>query len=227
MTPPYIKALHNGQWVLKDDTHISRWAEQHGSIVCDPHLFHTVLRPVLTNSDFDIKVVWDIGAFIGDHTRAYLDMGKQVVAFEPNPYAFECLKHNCPEATLLNVAVSDKAGHIRFAANPNAGASRITDGGEVEVETFVPDDDFFMAAPDFVKIDAEGWEMHVLRGCEEFIRKSQPIVFIEVNKGALEANGAHPDDIFKFFSDVGYTFHQVVPAKAKYDDPQYDVLFIP
>ena len=109
-----IEELPNGQWVLEGDTHISKWSREWGTIKCDPALFE-IMTPWLD----DVDVVWDIGAFIGDHTRFYLDLGKQVVAVEPNPLAFECLTHNCPEATLMNIAASKKTGTLRFSPNDN------------------------------------------------------------------------------------------------------------
>ena len=119
--PPGILALPNGQWVLEHDSHLSRWAEEHGTIVTDPSLFR-FLDPYLKN----VEVVWDLGGCIGDHSRHYADLGKTVIAFEPNPVAFTCLEHNCPEVICLPYAASEKDGSLNFTILENAGASRIT-----------------------------------------------------------------------------------------------------
>ena len=181
--PPGIETLPNGQWVVEGDTHLGLWAKQKGNIVTDPHVF-LFLRPYLV----DVEVVYDIGANIGDPTRAYLDMGKQVFAFEPHLLAARCLLNNCPEAVVYAWALSDEEGDLNFANLDNVGASRIRPDGENKV-TAVRLDDLKLPPPQFVKIDVEGFEPRVLRGMKETLKKYRPIVFIEINEGALADNG--------------------------------------
>src|SRR6478609_2624284 len=120
--PPGIEVIpQTGEWVVAGDSHLGAWAKQHGTIVTDPGLFRW-LAPHLEG----VKVAFDIGSNIGDHTRAYLDMGMQVVAFEPNPLVFQCLFHNCPQALCVEMAASDKLGEARFTQLENVGASRVT-----------------------------------------------------------------------------------------------------
>lgn len=219
--PDGITSLPNGQWVLKHDSHLSRWAEQHGSVISDPNLMR-FLTPVLE----PVSVVWDVGAFIGDHTRHYCDLGKTVVAVEPNPLAFRCLEHNCPEAKCLNIAASSSFEKLTYAVNPNAGASRIHPSGEFDVAGY-PLDAMGLPIPGFVKIDVEGFEMKALAGMEGIISTAKPIVFIEVNRGALEANGNRPEDIREFFKGHGYTRFEMYPARAQWEWPQFDLLIRP
>ena len=222
MNPPKgIKALPNGQWVLVDDTHISRWAEKHGQIISDPNLMD-FLRPHLEKVD----VIWDIGAFIGDHTRFYCDLKKLVIAVEPNPLAYACLEHNCPDARCFNIAASDTKGILNFVKSPNAGASHLVDDpyGQVLAARI---DDVVTTLPGYIKIDVEGWEMNALMGMENTIHEAKPIVYIEVNRGALRRAGADPQEIVDFFTGMGYTRFDVYPAKAKWGDPQFDLLIQP
>jgi hypothetical protein len=144
--PPGIETIPNGQWVVEGDTHLGLWAKQKGNIVTDPHVF-LFLRPYLV----DVEVVYDIGANIGDHTRAYLDMGKRVFAFEPHPLAFQCLEHNCPEAKFYNVALSNEAGELSFMGLDNVGASRIRPDGEMKISA-VRLDDLKLPPPQFVNV---------------------------------------------------------------------------
>lgn len=221
MNPPSgIEALPNGQWVIAGDTHIAVWSRQHGSIISDPHLFKW-LDPFIK----DVKVVWDIGANIGDTTRHYLNTGKTVIAVEPNPQAFECLCHNCPEATCINIAASDSVGLLPFTQLANAGASRITPNGEITVEAHRLDEFLGnLPAPGFVKIDIEGWEMHALRGMSETLSAYRPIIFCEINAGALAANGESYESVRGFLEELGYRDFQIYPPNASYHDAQFDLL---
>lgn len=220
--PPGIKALPNGQWVLEHDTHISRWSETHGSIITDPYLF-AWLKPYLT----DVKVAYDVGANIGDTARQYLDWGIQVVAFEPNPIAFQCLGHNCPEARCLNIAASDCTGVATMSLSENVGASRIEQGGSVEVATAALDDIEGLPAPCFVKIDVEGYEPFVITGMAGTITRHKPIIYIEMNRGALKANGTSPEALHEAILSLGYSRFEFYPKGANWNWPQFDCLYLP
>lgn len=223
---PRITTTKEGLHVLKDDTHISRWVEEHGSLICDPYLFKWLL-PKIAGS----KIIWDVGAFIGDHTAAYVGLEgvERVYAFEPNPDAFFCLEANLGDkARCWNVAASDRKERLSFNRDPNAGASRLSEEGAATTQA-VPLDTFMQGTkpPDFIKIDVEGWEPRALKGMRRTIKKHRPKVFIEVNNGALEKNGFSNRDIFDFFSELGYPTFLSFPEKVEFDDPQYDVLFMP
>lgn len=216
--PEGIELLPNGQWIVAGDTHISEWAKAHGSIITDPYL-HKWLEPLILNSN----TVWDIGANIGDHTRKYLDLGKRVVAVEPNPIAFLCLSHNCPEAILLNVAASSSNGELRFSSLKNLGASRVDPSGEIVVPSVAMDAVEGIPKPDFIKIDVEGWEVEALRGMEKTINHNHPDIYIEINSGALAYHGQTCDTLLEMFREFGYDGLTIHPEQCSWNDPQFDV----
>jgi FkbM family methyltransferase len=219
-----ITTLPNGQRAITHDTHLSKWAIERGSIITDPHLF-AFLKPFMGS----VATVWDIGANIGDHTRQYLDWEKKVLAVEPNPLAHECLCHNCPEAIIINAAASDdETGTLRFARLDNVGASRINPAGDIEVQPMLMDTMGTVMPPDFIKIDVEGWELHALRGMEKTVKQFRPMIFCEINRGALAENDTAPEDIVMWVRNtLGPHTQHFYPAKAKWSDPQFDILFIP
>jgi FkbM family methyltransferase len=227
--PPGITIIpQSGQWVITGDSHIGAWSLQKGTIITDPYLFK-FLRPHLEDAGMG-KVqrftVWDIGACIGDTARQYLDWGCEVIAFEPNPISFTCLSHNCPEATCYQLAASDKAGEVSFTSLENVGASRIVTGGEIRVKTAVLDD-LALPKPDFLKLDIEGHELSALIGMERTITECRPLIFCEINRGALAANHVTPEDLIGWFENRGYSSDIIYPASAKRTDEQFDILFVP
>ncbi len=220
--PPGIEPLPNGQWVVEGDTHLGLWAKQKGTIVTDPHVF-AFLKPHLTG----VKVVYDLGANIGDHTRQYLDWGMQVVAIEPHPVTFRCLEHNCPDAVCLNVAASHEAGSLPFTGLDNVGASRVHKDGEWSVPAVAMDDVPDLPPPDFVKIDIEGFEPNAITGMAGTITRHKPILFMEANRGALEANGFTVEGLIEQVRSLGYREPILYPEGAKMDWPQFDMMFLP
>lgn len=228
MSNPNTTITPEGYHVLTNDTHISRWVEEHKSLICDPYLFKWLL-PKLEG----VKRIWDVGAFIGDHTAAYLTIPgiEKVHAFEPNSDSYHCLEKNFSgreDCSCWNIAVSDTRERLGFEPAPNAGASRMRETGKSSVTSFALDD--FMegtAPPEFIKIDVEGWEPRALRGMRKTIEAKRPMVFVEINAGALKDNGFSADDIFGFFKELGYTGRKPYPEHATPDQDQYDILFIP
>ncbi len=221
--PPGIEEFKD-IWLVEGDTHIGAWVKEHGSLNIDPHLFRW-LRPHFTTKG--IEVVWDIGANIGDHTQFYLSLGAEVVAIEPNPLAFACLVHNCPDAICHNIAASDVAGSLNFAVSDNVGASRVTADGEWSVPAMALDDMPALPAPGFVKIDVEGYELNALIGMENTLRTHMPVIFCEINAGALAANGSTPADIRTFLEFTGYSRFTLYPPTATWGDAQFDILVKP
>lgn len=228
MSNPNTKITPEGYHVLTNDTHISRWVEEHKSLVCDPYLFKWLL-PKLDG----VKRVWDVGAFIGDHTAAYLTIPgiEKVHAFEPNPDSYHCLEKNFggrEDCSCWNIAASDTRERLSFEPAPNAGASRMRETGKTSVTSFALDE--FMAGtapPEFIKVDVEGWEPRALQGMRKTIEAKRPMVFVEINAGALKDNGFSADDIFGFFKELGYNGRKPYPEYATPDMDQYDILFIP
>lgn len=220
MSPPFfmIKQLANGIWVIENDTHISKWVEEHNSLKCDPHLFEW-LRPRLVGA----SVAWDVGANIGDHTRFYLDLGMEVVAFEPNLEAYQCLYHNCSEATCYNLAASDSDGELTMALDDNVGASHVIAGGAVIVIASPLDSIAKIhKSPDYVKIDVEGFEGKVISGMHKILTENKPKLFVEFNDAALRRNGSSPSQLKEHIASYGYTNFEIYPPNAKSEDPQYD-----
>lgn len=213
-----IEELENGQWVVGGDTHLGKWARERGNIITDPHLF----RWLHARIDW-VDVIWDVGANIGDHTRQYLDWGKQVVAVEPNPDSYACLVHNCPEAITLNIAASDKDETLPFMRLDNVGASRIGGDGETLVLAGPLDSLYSLPRPQFIKIDVEGWEVRALAGMRETITACKPMLYIEVNKGALEAAGTSQEELREVLGSLGYSSLSMYPPNATWSWPQFDI----
>ena len=212
-----IRTTNRGIWVLTNDTHISRWVEQYGRLDFDGHLLPRVLphiKPGMT--------VVDVGAFIGDHTHAYakavagVDTGR-VIAFEPNPMTFECLKRNMHghgHVECINKGLGPVPCMMSVSQSPNAGAAHLVSGSDVEVTTL---DSYGLHACDLIKIDAEGLEFGILQGAWQTIARHNPVLVLEINLGALARNGVIPDDIYSWLRLRGYTNIDGVEGGTQFD----------
>ena len=131
-------------------------------------------------------LVFDIGAHVGNRTRAFAALGCRVVAVEPQPHVavlLRALGGRIAGITVVEAAVSDRTGHVRLAVSDrHPTVSTISDAWreargqepgfagiewnrtvDVEATTL----DALIAAhgePAFVKLDIEGGEAAALRG---------------------------------------------------------------
>jgi FkbM family methyltransferase len=158
----------------------------------------------------------DVGASTGIYSILALALGApKVVAFEPIPEIFECLeanlKANAPtdRFVALNAAASSTAQTVEFhvpsgavfptSGSLHSGGFRGIDGTLVKVEARLVDevlDAHGIPETDFervlIKIDVEGFEVHVLQGMDRIMRSGRALVIFE----------CHPDGPVKELQDV-------------------------
>lgn len=223
---PNIKQTPQGIWVLVNDSHISRWVEEHGSLYHDKQTLPLVL-PEINEGDH----VVDVGAHIGDTAGPFLyRVGKSgfVFAIEPNHDAYECLVRNLRQIgtddnwTAVKYAASDDdLETVGLSSDLNAGAIRVEGNGSIPTAKI---DSFNLGRVDFLKIDVEGFELRVLKGAEQTINRFHPKMLIEVNHGALERQGARFSDLSNWLVEHGYTFEIVQKDDANFNSAQFDIL---
>lgn len=147
--------------------------------------------------------VLDIGANIGITTIALANICKngKVVAIEPVPATFNLLKKNIKQSGLKNIkeynfalgskeSVSIMQGIHSFLAGSFIADSYPLTSQEFSVKVPVKTLDnefnsFNMPRLDFLKIDVEGYELFVLEGAKDSLKKFKPIVYLEMNHWCL------------------------------------------
>lgn len=159
----------------------------------------------------------DIGANLGCYTINLAEIFREVWSFEPAPIASSILYANVEaneinNCVLLTKGVANKNGTIPLNVVPaDSGLSsiknKVENSKQIEIEIVRLDD----AVPldesvAFIKIDVEGFELDVLMGAEEILRRNEAVIQIEVD-GAQEIEKAK--DIVKFLKSCGYSkFYQ-------------------
>lgn len=211
-----IRQTVNGLWVINGDTHLTKWVEETGRLDHDRTI--DKLLEFIPQGGTAI----DVGAAIGDHTIAYARKAGpngRVFAFEPNPVAFRCLALNSfefPQITPLNIGLWSHAAELGYSTDgQNWGASRVNTDGKESIR--VCDLDGIagcMKRLDFMKIDAEGSEPAILYGARRAIHEFRPVMFIELNKGMLNARGTSPIELVKLIEDMGYAVQDFDPLFA-------------
>lgn len=162
-------------------------------------------------------IVVDVGANTGNHTVFFAGPMKaaSVTPFEPLPAAAKALRAGVERNGLKNVdlshlgkGVSDREGRAKlvFSGRGGLGATSLAadKAGEISVTTL---DSMISGRVDLLKIDVEGMEMSVLAGSRELIRRSRPLIFVEI------ANRNTPA-LMAWLSDAGYAVARIFTDKG-------------
>jgi len=171
-------------------------------------------------------IVWDIGANIGATTVHAIHDSRvsEVHSFEPQPRVLPLLKLNVKlnngdaKCTIHRFALSDSVGQTSLYTSDenNTGRSSLlhSDRGRASVEVSTATIDFVIEsnlapAPTIVKIDVEGWEIHVLRGAGKLFSETPPraIVF-EAQYDAITDLPSDPE-LLSLFMHYGYVVRHI------------------
>lgn len=186
----------------------------------DERYIVTKLLKIIRSGD----ICWDIGANIGFYTcllASQVENSGTVVAFEPAARTCGYLHENVSlnqftNVTIVNKGLGDKRErrqlHYSEASLAEGTASLKYANGRVGSERVTLDtiDNLIgeLPAPDFIKIDVEGYQLEVLRGAEHFLKTHAPLLMAEL-KDVGETNRALFAEIENYVADLGYRFYEI------------------
>jgi FkbM family methyltransferase len=156
--------LHGSKWIAGSAPHGS-WLGTY-----EPHVQRLFCEHVHPGD-----VVFDIGANVGFFTL----LASKLVGATGHVYSFEPLPRNlfyleqhirlndATNVTVRSIAIASTTGTARFGDGENASQARLSNAGEIQVQTASLDDliaSALVRRPDFIKMDIEGAESDALRG---------------------------------------------------------------
>lgn len=185
--------------------------------------------------------VIDAGANIGQFARAAAETypDARIISFEALPEVAAHLRANladCPRATVVESAVGNTDGTIRFFRNsydlassalPSAAAETTAEEIEVPVgrlDTLI--DRSMLRPPVLLKLDLQGYELEALRGATALLPHVQHVLF-EVAFETAYVGEASFGELYDFLRDAGFRF--LCPVDVLTNDSgaivQMDTLF--
>jgi FkbM family methyltransferase len=183
------------------------------------HLF------ALVSNGYDIL---DIGSNIGFTvlSMAQLSIKGKVIGFEPDRLNYErCLininQNNFGNINLYNIGLGSEDMSIPMEVRTefNRGGNRVALNGKGEIIEVKKLDNLFpslnISKVDLVKIDVEGYELHVLQGAKKLLQQFKPTLFIELSDDNLRYHGGSAKELIEFLVRTGYS--SIVKADSNFE----------
>ena len=173
----------------------------------------------------------DVGANIGYYvileSTILGDQGR-IIAIEPSPQNFEFLKKNIEMQRVKNIdafnfAAGDKNGYINFVSDENESNSgrvipdsAVSDWPGPVAKLPVKTIDSFLGEIgvdkiDFLRMDVEGYEYHIFQGMKNTLKKSKPIIQIELHKSIMGVETTKK--LLEELKNEGYELKSYVPRE--------------
>jgi len=141
----------------------------------------------------------DIGAHKGIWTCVMMDTFEEVHSFEPVSNNYSVLKTKNPNS--YQVALGNCNLDVLMSPGENTGMYHISDDGfPVQLAQL---DDYTFNEVDFIKIDVEGYELHVIEGGRSTIKTHRPAILLEEN-GLCQRYGVSRETIWETMHDLDY-----------------------
>jgi FkbM family methyltransferase len=168
------------------------------------------LTEFLKNADVMVDVGSNIGILSLLAAKAVGPEGR-VIAIEAHPLTYRALLENLrlngiTNVSPVNCAVGREDGTVRFSDRIDDDWNKIDDkNGQIEVQQHKLDDVCAgLDHIDVLKIDVEGYELPVLEGGENMLKRTKCIL-LECWASHTEVFGYQPKDLVKFLEDRSFT----------------------
>lgn len=181
------------------------------------------------------SVALDVGANKGLYSWLLSRIAADVMAFEPNPKMYTLLARSVPRnVETFEVALSDAAGEAELILPVHRNGRYSNQGGSLQEIKYTSGketsrwpvrqerlDAYGFTDVSFIKIDVEGFELEVIDGAAETLRREHPAMLVEIDESQ---NGVPLDEaigrIEAFDYDTYYARDDaLVPFRAKPGEP--------
>ena len=170
------------------------------------------------------KVFVDAGANFGIYTllaSKIVGEAGRVISFEPSSRVFPVLRRNIALNDFRNVsafpvALTDKPGRARLYYHSAVGCDSLGKDASFEQDAYAEDIDTesldnvlkqaSVGRVDVIKIDVQGAEELALRGANEIITSTRPVIIFEFFPEGAASLGLSPNGAWNFLEGHGYEF---------------------
>lgn len=207
---------HQGIWLPDGEKHFPEWMTRNGEMVNGKGTYQIKkLREAMKHVK-QFRTAVDVGAHVGLWSMHLAPRFVRLEAFEPIPQFRECFEKNLELIGLGGLhacALGNRHGVVEFHLNPaDTGDTHVLTARDFKPvypgvsATMTTLDSYDFNDVDFIKIDCEGYELEVLKGAAETLKRCRPCVIVEQKPHKLLPNfgikGAPAVDFLKSMGAV-------------------------
>ena len=192
---------HQGIWLPDGEKHFPDWMTKNGEVIDGKGTYQIKkYRAAMQYMGYPkLRVAVDVGAHVGLWAMQMITNFDIVHCFEPVEAFRDCFKRNLPvgpshgeraECLLYPYALGAGRGRVSMKipdldGGIDTGGTHVGGEGDIEMRTL---DEFDFNDVDFLKIDCEGYEHHVIAGARETLIRCRPCVIVEQKPHKLGPN---------------------------------------
>ena len=202
-----------GLWLPDGEQHLIDWMDQRNEIINGKptYQYHKLRAAVDLVPIDERKIAIDIGAHCGLWSMHLVTEFEYVHAYEPMETHRQCFRSNMLgvyNVALHHHALGDQTARVQLTTGPASSGDTwiIPTGSDAPPADFAEMDrlDEWQLAPSFIKIDCEGYELPILRGAVETLRRYRPVLCVEQKPGHASRFGFGDTEAVTWLEAHGY-----------------------
>lgn len=165
-----------GWWVESPEICGSSWAHDSAKDL-------EILEKAIAHCEHK-RVAVDAGANIGRWAKRMAESFERIEVFEPYDPSMRCLRKNLEGSNVgfHSFALMNYCGETELYLEPRAHFLQKQNNGECMRVNCATLDSLDFERVDLLKIDVDGHDAEVIEGAKETIKRSRPIIVLEVKK---------------------------------------------
>lgn len=220
---------------------------QYPSVINNGYLHIERMIEIIQSRSIDVRVVLDIGAASGETCKKFASSfpNAKVYAFEPLKSTFQKLVDNTAAMSNIlasNIGLGAKSGTVSINITGRVTSSSIL--GTNENEFFTEPEPFRIvsteeisidtldrrmqseAAVHLIKMDVQGYELEVLKGGVETLKRTS-FVLLELQNHQIYQGAPQYFEIDSFLRENGFELFDVIPSiRVNMQIKEFDAIYI-
>ena len=202
-----------GLWLPDGEQHLIEWMDKRNEIINGKptYQYHKLRAAVDLVPIGERKIALDIGAHCGLWSMHLVNEFQHVHAFEPmlaHRLCFEANLAGVENYELHSCALGDHTDNVQLTTGPASSGDTwvipVGSAAPVATSALMVRLDDWQLAPSFIKIDCEGYELPILRGAVETLRRYRPALCVEQKPGHASRFGFGDTEAVTWLEAHGY-----------------------
>lgn len=200
----------NGVYIPDRESHFQSYLNNKNNMINGVGTYHhdRLLKSLKYVEDFSCAI--DIGAHVGLWSMHLINYFTNLYVFEPDIQNFECLIENVSVPSKFSTLKTHQCA-LGNGYGPASLGKDLINTGKTHIVPLVMKNqvimkslDSFNLQPSYIKIDVEGYELFVLKGAEQTLKKYKPVIVMEVGPSSLtDRYKIRETESLEFLQDLG------------------------